>query len=203
MGSKSFAIVLLILIFSLFSCSDTAPEIMSLYPQVVYDVEEEELYLSTYASFISDPMRIDSMEISHVESHLLWYCDSLERILSTDKKSKYVGYSAFVPAENGFPAGKYEVTFYDGVKRTTKSTFTLKKITIKKDYEQISRKKEYIAIFDENNSILSVEKDENKITEDKIASTFQDAIYYRKIIQSVDDNVLYLSKKQNVSRNKD
>ena len=76
-------------------------------------------------------------------------------------------------------------------------------IIIKKDYEQISRKKEYIAIFDENNSILSVEKDENKITEDKIASTFQDAIYYRKIIQSVDDNVLYLSKKQNVSRNKD
>ena len=41
MGSKNFSLLFLLLVFSLFSCSDQAPKLAVVFPQVIYDVEEE------------------------------------------------------------------------------------------------------------------------------------------------------------------
>ena len=144
MGTKNFSLFLLILIFSLFSCSDQEPNISVIYPQVVYEVEKSCFSLSVYGNIISEAQRIDRIELYHPESQMIWKCNNPEVLYSEDGKFQFVGYSAFLSAEGGFLNGLYEVSFYDGVNRCVKNNFMLNKKLEVENYLELKNVEKYI-----------------------------------------------------------
>lgn len=199
MGSKNFSLLFLLLVFSLFSCSDQAPRLAVVFPQVIYDVEEEVFSFSVYGTFSSEENRIDRMEIRHLNSKMLWNCNNLEMIYSKDKKTKYVGYSAFYPPETGFPAGEYEIIFYDGLNRFEKYLFTMQKELKKENYNNLKKTEKYIGIYDQDNILLYAGKKEDKQSSvSKIKKNYPKAVYYRNMIKSKETSILYILEKQNI-----
>ena len=199
MGTKNFSLFLLILIFSLFSCSDQEPKVAIVYPQVVYDTEKSSFSLSVYGNFISEGLRIDRMELLHSESQMIWKCYTPEVVYSDDKNLQYVGYSAFLPPESGFLTGDYEVTFYDGVNRCVNYNFMLNKKLEVENYSNLKNVEKYIAIYDDENVIIYAGKVEEKQSSNaKIAKNYPNAVFYRNIIKSRNTDILYLLEKQNV-----
>ena len=199
MGSKNFSLFLLIIIFSLFSCSDQEPNVSIVYPQVVYDVESGSFALSIYGNFVSDALRIDRMELLHPASKMIWKCYTPEVVYSEDAKLQYVGYSAFLPPEGGFLTGDYEVSFYDGVNRCVNYNFMLNKKLDIENYSELKNVDKYIAIYDDENLIIYAGKVSDKqSSKAKIAKYYSNAVFYRNIIKSRNSDILYLLEKQNI-----
>ncbi len=199
MGTKNFSLFLLILIFSLFSCSDQEPNVSIVYPQVVYDVEKSSFSLSIYGNFISEGLRIDRMELLHPASKMIWKCNTPEVVYSDDSNLQYVGFSAFLPPEGGFLTGDYEVTFYDGVNRCVNYNFMLNKKLEVENYSSIKNVDKYIAIYDEENVIIYAGKvEEEQSSNGKIAKNYPSAVFYRNIIKSRNTDILYLLEKQSI-----
>lgn len=199
MGSKNFSLLFLILVFSFFSCSDQAPKLATVYPQVIFDVEEDCFFFSIYGIFSSDEKRIDRMEIHHSVSKMIWECNDLEQIYSQDKKTKYVGYSAFFPPENGFPTGEYEIIFYDGLNRFEKYLFTMQRDLKKENYDSLKKTEKYIGIYNQENILLYAGKKEDKQSSvAKIKKNYPSAVYFRNMIKSKETNILYILEKQNI-----
>lgn len=199
MGTKNFSLFLLILIFSLFSCSDQAPNVTVVYPQVVYDVEKTSFSLSVYGKFISEGLRIDRMELFHPESNMVWKCNTPEVVYSDTTQSQFVGYSAFLPSENGFLIGDYEVSFYDGVNRCANYNFMLNKKLEVENYLNLKNTEKYIAIYDAKGVIIYAGKvEEKQSSKAKIVKNYSNAIFYRNIIKSNDSGILYLLEKKNI-----
>lgn len=201
MGSKSLPILLLTIIFSLFtSCEDTKPFVLDVYPQLIFDTESNDMVLSLYGSFSSDPFSIKKMKIFHEESEIFWKTESVECIQPQKNSVHYVGFSAFIGLNQGFPKGKYEVTFYDEANRETSTQFEITETFSKKDVEKIENQKQFIALYGSDDSILTVKECDilDEEMKNKIISDYEKCVNYRFIIKDIDTNLLYLLKINNI-----
>lgn len=192
MGSKSFILFLLLAIFSIFSCSNTEPGILGVYPQFIYDLESKEMYLSVFASFTSDISRIEKMELKHDDYKLLWKCNDLEFVHSQDNKYEYVGCSSFSTVEKIFPSGSYQVVFFDSTGKKVSYNFMLKDIMLPENAEKVPRKERYVAIYDVNEEIIFLGRENTSIDQiNELKNKYPDGIYRRRIIKSKESNVMY------------
>ena len=199
MGSKNYTLLLLILVLSLFSCSDKKPVLSIVYPQMIYDVESEVLAMSIYGLFPSNSIRIEKIQVSHLESQIIWKCENPERIFSQDKKNEYVGYSAFLGIDNTFPSGAYEISFIDGTNQEIHHNFSLRTLSIE-DVSKITKKEDYIGIYDENDIMVFAGKKDSKFsTEKKIKEKYPKAKYYRNMIKSKQTNIIYILEKKDIN----
>lgn len=199
MGSKSFILFLLLAIFSIFSCSNTEPGILGVYPQFIYDSESQEMFLSVFASFTSDISRIEKMELLHEDSKLLWKCNNLEQVHSQDNKYQYVGCSSFAPVDKIFPSGFYQVVFWDSVGKKISYNFTLKKITLPENAEKVPRKERYVAVYDVNDEMIFLGRENTAIDQiNELKNKYPDGVYRRRIIKSKESNVMYFMTKESL-----
>lgn len=202
MGShKFFSLFLSLTIFVitvlLFSCSDTQPALLGVYPRLVYDFETKdtspEIYLSVFAEIISEPARLTSISVSHNESNLIWTTSSIITVFESENKKKYSGYPSFsMVANEKFPSGEYIIEFVDASERNQSALFN---IVVAEETLPVNNTSNYL-ICDNNNAILFAGvRNSDFDSEEKLLNKYPTASYYRQYYLNTTSNIIYLYPK--------
>ncbi|MBO7637541.1 MAG: hypothetical protein J6S91_01050, partial [Treponema sp.] len=118
-----------LLLFSLFSCSDSDNRITGLVSNVVLDWSDWESMpgarLSVFAETSLDERTVYEIRAVHNQSGLEWQCKN-PRIIASSKNSTWAGYTNFVPAQGDtIPQGSYTLYYQDMADIECQSSFSV------------------------------------------------------------------------------
>lgn len=118
-----------ILLFSLFSCSDSDSRITGLVSNIVLDWSDWESMpsarLSVFAETSLDERAVHEIRAVHNQSGLEWQCRN-PRIIAASKNTTWAGYTNFVAAQGeSIPQGSYTLYYQDMAGLECQSSFSV------------------------------------------------------------------------------
>ena len=188
-----FFLPCLLILFSLFSCSDSEPKVIASTAYVVIDYPDQESLpsqrLCVFVETSSDVHRAQSLEIKNRETNFQWKCD--KPVIFSNDRRQWAGCTEFVgPYNTEIPSGFYDIKYVDAQERSYDSSIS---ISYSKDFLSVTapdvistvkgRYKEQIAVYTNENTlcyfgdIKEAWKDEKKIF-----TVNNQAEYFRKCI---------------------
>ncbi len=191
-----FTLFLLIVSYSLLSCSDSVPKINSVNQSVIMDFSDEQspavVSLSVFIQSDSEVRKIDSLTLTNVNSSLSWTSRTIELLQGKNNKF-WAGYSNFKAVQgNFFPQGRYTVLIEDKAGNESESSFILnipeeiKKGDLKSIRAYLSGNSvqflKNIAIYDgENNLLFLGEENENFSTDEQFIKKYPEGVKKRPV----------------------
>lgn len=191
-----FTLFLLIVSYSLLSCSDSVPKINSVNQSVIMDFSDEQspavVSLSVFIQSDSEVRKIDSLTLTNVNSSLSWTSRTIELLQGKNNKF-WAGYSNFKAVQGTFfPQGRYTVLIEDKAGNESESSFILnipeeiKKGDLKSIRAYLSGNSvqflKNIAIYDgENNLLFLGEENENFSTDEQFIKKYPEGVKKRPV----------------------
>lgn len=191
-----FTLFLLIVSYSLLSCSDSVPKINSVNQSVIMDFSDEQspavVSLSVFIQSDSEVRKIDSLTLTNVNSSLSWTSRTIELLQGKNNKF-WAGYSNFKAVQGTFfPQGRYTVLIEDKAGNESESSFILnipeeiKKGELKSIRAYLSGNSvqflKNIAIYDgENNLLFLGEENENFSTDEQFIKKYPEGVKKRPV----------------------
>ncbi len=191
-----FTLFLLIVSYSLLSCSDSVPKINSVNQSVIMDFSDEQspavVSLSVFIQSDSEVRKIDSLTLTNVNSSLSWTSRTIELLQGKNNKF-WAGYSNFKAVQGTFfPQGRYTVLIEDKAGNESESSFILnipeeiKKGNLKSIRAYLSGNSvqflKNIAIYDgENNLLFLGEENENFSTDEQFIKKYPEGVKKRPV----------------------
>lgn len=191
-----FTLFLLIVSYSLLSCSDSVPKINNVNQSVIMDFSDEQspavVSLSVFIQSDSEVRKIDSLTLTNVNSSLSWTSRTIELLQGKNNKF-WAGYSNFKAVQGTFfPQGRYTVLIEDKAGNESESSFILnipdeiKKGNLKSIRAYLSGNSvqflKNIAIYDgENNLLFLGEENENFSTDEQFIKKYPEGVKKRPV----------------------
>jgi len=191
-----FTLFLLIVSYSLLSCSDSVPKINSVNQSVIMDFSDEQspavVSLSVFIQSDSEVRKIDSLTLTNVNSSLSWTSRTIELLQGKNNKF-WAGYSNFKAVQGTFfPQGRYTVLIEDKAGNESESSFILnipeeiKKGDLKSIRAYLSGNSvqflKNIAIYDDENNLLFLgEENENFSTDEQFIKKYPEGVKKRPV----------------------
>ncbi len=200
---------------SFFSCSNTAPGIITTDCKLVFDYEDEKSFpvqkLNVCLKMDSDVRRVENINIYHSKSELRWVV--LNPVITQADNYYYAGYTNLqsVPqmAET-IPDGEYTVCFMDSAGREGYSKFDIQydrefasmKLSQFLDDLKSHEPKIYVGIYSHDGTLLyygvsrkewNVTRNYENINELMIFSQYKEAEMFR-VFYHLDNNVFIMPK---------
>lgn len=191
-----FTLFLLMVSYSLLSCSDSVPKINNVNQSVIMDFSDEQspavVSLSVFIQSDSEVRKIDSLTLTNVNSSLSWTSRTIELLQGKNNKF-WAGYSNFKAVQGTFfPQGRYTVLIEDKAGNESESSFILnipeeiKKGNLKSIRAYLSGNSvqflKNIAIYDgENNLLFLGEENENFSTDEQFIKKYPEGVKKRPV----------------------
>lgn len=214
---NKIAAVLSVLLFScvLFSCSNTAPSIVTTEAKVVFDFENEKSTptqkLNLFLKMNSDVRRVETMSLNHNLTGLRWNISN--PMISQVDNYFYAGYTNIQGVSQSgekLPEGEYSITYIDGEGRQEMTIFTIQyndEIMKMKPNQVVSYLKDkkpqvFVGVYSKEMNLIfygqakndwNITKEYKDLKSSKLFSTYKDAQFYR-VFFVIDNNVYIMPK---------
>lgn len=193
----------ILLNFSLISCSHSVPEVTGAECSVVFSYNDydslPEAKLSVFAKSNADVRRCEVIKVYSTESQYLWETDNLRKIAQGD--FQWAGNSNFiVPQYEKIPTGKYEITYVHSneEQQVLYTDINYDKNIYEKKADEIpelmnDKGTMNIAVYDSSNVLLFLgEKTDDFSTSSDILGRYNNASYYKEVWITYDNGVICL-----------
>ena len=195
---------LLFLFVSLFSCSQSTPDLYNTRSSVIFSYDSfdslPQVKLSVFAQTRNDSRYIQKIFLKCLDNDFTWETNDIVLFIDYNK-NHYAGYESFVmPSNKKFPVGEYKVTYKNGLDDSQDSIFFIDYNTefydltaeqIKNNFDNNTKKK--ICIFDKNESVIFYgERSEDLSTPRKIWNKYRDAFSYKEIYTISNGNIMFI-----------
>jgi len=167
MKLSAFCVLLSVFSFSLFSCSDSVADIVSVSATAVFDFKDKEsppsARLAVFFQVSNEAQRSKSFTVSNEDSGYSWFVSNPGIFMGMNKNYTY-SINLNPPVGKELPEGAYTVTYYDAAENSDDAKFY---INYKKELftsnsenfkEFLPNANENIAIYDESGELLYMGK---------------------------------------------
>ncbi len=194
-----FSAILLFLV----SCADTDPSIASVSGYLIFDYENEtEKPFVKLAAFIeteSDVHRVERISLKCLENNYSWTCS--DPLIFSNESKQWAGFTEFyLPQDENFKTGLYEMEYNDAQEKTVSSSFSLSypQENLVRQLSEITEEikadsREEICIYDSSGTILFYGMPRASWKQDSnIFAAIKNSAYYRISYVSNKDAVIYM-----------
>ncbi len=196
------------LIFLLFSCSSSVPEIKNPEYSVVFTFSDSESLptarLSVFAEAVSDGRRTENLELNTSDFKYTWTVDNVSLIQNSGRI--WAGYTSFVmPDGKKIPQGVYVFSYESADGQRTEKTFTVQyndelynsnaaqAQQIMKDDDAQSK----ISIYDSTGKLIYYGSRTDELSSpEKIKKLYRSAAFFQEIKLKKDSSVICIMNEQ-------
>ncbi len=167
----------------LFACEDTTPSLGIVRHMVLYDYDSSmnkpTQRLAVYVEILSDPQKIQTIEITSVDSDLTWTIDEPIAVSDSSTGKVWLGSSNLLtPSDIPFSQGQYRLRYTDVAQRQVDLFFTIHDFLSVDDLNISDYQINKVAVFDALANIIYFG---DRIGESELLAKHPNAYRYRDI----------------------